>query len=511
VTAELPRLSRALVSSAEFSATTTAELPPVAADHLPERIVQFGTGGLLRGLVDFFVDQAIRRGQFDGRVVMIGSTRSGRDLRLNAQDGLFTLAERGREDGVAVERYRVIASVSRAISADDWGEVLALARSPEVRLVVSNTTEIGITLDIGDSIERSPPRSFPGKLTAFLFERARSLDFGAGGSVVVLPCELIEHNGTRLREIVLTVANGWKLDARFAPWLREQVVFCDTLVDRIVTGTPPDREVDVIQRSLGYRDEMITACEPYRLFAIKGDETVKARLGFADADPAIVVQPDIEPYRLRKVRILNGAHTIMVPLALLAGLETVAEAMDDRRVGAFVHRAIFDEIVPSLRVPDAKTFGSEVIDRFRNPFIRHALTDIALHSTTKMRVRVVPSILAYTATFGRAPAALSLGFAAFLLFLRGDLHAGWSKAGKPIPLDPAGDPLRRAWTGLDAPSETDLRDLVTTTCSDVSVWGNNLCHAADFTDIVAEYIVLLVNEGPASALDALLSLSTQSH
>src|SRR5688500_16890162 len=276
----LPRLTRSLVLSPELQRKRDLLAPTEAMLELPEKAIQFGTGALLRGFVDYFIDAANRQGRFNGRIVAIGSTGSGRDGRVNEQDGLFTLAVSGIENGSAREERRVIGSVSRAISAqDDWAAVLECARNPDLELVFSNTTEIGIALDDSDSPSLSPPRSFPGKLTAFLHARATAFGFDPRRGLVVLPCELIEDNGDRLREIVMTLAGRWKLGAQFLAWLDGSVKFCNTLVDRIVPGTPSPERLAALERTLGYRDEMATACEVCRLCALEGGETRAARLG----------------------------------------------------------------------------------------------------------------------------------------------------------------------------------------------------------------------------------------
>jgi tagaturonate reductase len=316
-----PRLSRELAASLALAERTGVELPPVETLELPEKVVQFGTGAFLRGFAEYFIDEANRRGIFGGSVVAVSSTGSPRDALLNEQDGLYTLAMQGVEGSAARQRYRIIASLNRAISArDDWSAVLDLARSTDVGIVISNTTEVGIVLDETDTFDANPPRSFPGKLTRFLAERARAFDYDERRGVVVLPCELNEDNGDALRDVVATLARKWSVGSQFERWLRNAVVFCNTLVDRIVPGAVATNEADRIGRLFGYRDGLITACESYALFAIQGDERLRDALGFVDADPRIIIAPDIRPYRERKVRVLNGTHTISVTVALLAGL-----------------------------------------------------------------------------------------------------------------------------------------------------------------------------------------------
>lgn len=502
----LPTLDRALALSPAFQARADLVPPVPATLDLPERVVQFGTGALLRGFVEYFLDAANRQGSFDGRVVMVGSTGSGRDAVLNEQDGLYTLVVRGVEGGEVRDERRVIASVSRALSArDEWGEVLACARSPEVELVFSNTTEVGIALDEGDSADLEPPRSFPGKLTRFLYERARAFDHDPARGVVVIPCELIEDNGDRLREIVLALAERWALGDRFRAWVEAAVPFCNTLVDRIVPGTPDAGTLAGLREELGYRDDLLTSSEVYRLFAIQGDDALRARLRFADADPGIVVTPDVRPYRERKVRLLNGSHTITVPAALLCGCETVLEAVEHEQVGALLRRVMLEEIVPFLDAPGAEAFAREVLDRFANPFIRHALIDISLQQTMKMRVRVVPSILRYAGRNGRAPASLAFGFAAYLLLMRGELQERRRAAGLPVPADDQGARVRAYWTV----HPDSIHRLVREVCSDETLWGADLAGVPGFAEAVALHLARMDQEGGPAALEAHLeALST---
>ena len=501
-----PRLSREVVSSLAFRVSGDVEVPSPEMLALPERVVQFGTGAFLRGFVEYLVDEANRRGDAGGTIVAVASTGSTRDTILNEQDGLYTLAVQGVEEGVMQQRHRVIASLSRALSArDDWSTVLEVARDEQIQLIVSNTTEVGIVLDEADDCDAVPPRSFPGKLTRFLLARAKHFEWDPRVGVVVLPCELIEDNGDKLRDIVRALAERWSVDSRFVKWLDESVTFCNTLVDRIVAGAPPPEEIERFEELAGYRDGMLTVCEPYALLAIEGDSGLRDRLGFAGEDRRIIVTSDIRPYRERKVRILNGGHTITVPVALLAGLETVRDAVSDDRVGRFLQRALLDEIVPSLDVPAAESFAREVLDRFANPFIRHALIDITLHGTAKMRVRVVPSIVEYERRFGRVPASLAFGFAAYLAFMRGDVHAERREQGLPVPDDFDGERVRTAWAATDVSSDDSLADFVERVCGDASLWQQDLSRIDGFTGSVTDHLVRIVRQGVVAALDAHLT------
>ncbi len=474
---------------------SVSTLPALSADVAParaagpERVLQFGTGAFLRGFADALLDEAAADGEV-GRVVMVGSTGSGRAAALDAQDGRYTLVVRGLRDGEPVDEARVVGSVSRALAAsDDWDAVLDVARSPELRLVVSNTTEVGITDDPGDRPDLDPPRSFPGKLAAALAARAEAHGY-EGGGLVVLPCELIEGNGDRLRQIVGAHAERWGLDARFVPWLDREVAFCNTLVDRIVPGAPDDPEA-LVER-LGYTDDLVTVAEPYRLWAIEGVDA--ARLGALAGVDGVVVTDDLAPYRERKVRVLNGGHTATVPAAILCGLDTVAEALDDEAVGTFVRRAILDEIVPSLDLDPAtaEAFAHDVIDRFANPFVAHALRDITFQQTAKLGVRVAPSVAGYRGKRGEAPPLLCFGVAALLAAVRPGAVDGLS------PDDAAAD-WRRRWDGVDPADADALRALA---ADALGVWG--LDAVGGVPEAVGDALVAIERDGCRAALAARL-------
>jgi tagaturonate reductase len=505
-----PRLSRDLVASRAGVDGTAID---IATLDLPEKIVQFGTGAFLRGFAEFFVDEANRRQVFNGSIVAVSSTGSSRNAVLNEQDGLFTLAVQGMDGASPRRHYRVVSSLSRALSArDEWDAVLALARDPRIELIISNTTEVGIALDSADAFADSPPRSFPAKLTRFLAERAVAFGYCPTRGLVILPCELIERNGDTLRDLVRVLARRWALGERFDRWLEDGVTFCNTLVDRIVPGVVSPEEAERASGQLGYRDGLLTACETYALFAIEGDESLRYRIGFAGCDSCdsrIVIARDISPFRERKVRLLNGAHTIVVPVALLAGLETVSEACDNERVGRFLRRAMLDEIVPSLSVPGGETFARETLDRLANPFIRHSLIDITLHGTAKMRVRVVPSIVRYWARTGRVPSSLAFGFAAHIALLRGELQAERRALGLPVPDDSEGDRIRAAWCPVDLSSDAAIAELARVVCADGTLWGDELSAVDGFADAVAEHLVRIVRRGVECALD--VSLTEPAH
>lgn len=489
----LPALTRDLLASA--APRPGLHVPSPALLDLPERAVQFGTGAFLRGFVEAFLQEANEAGRFNGRVVMVGSTGSGRDRTLAEQDGLYTLSVQGISGGEPVHQQHVIGVVSRALSAtDEWDQVLACARAPELELVFSNTTEVGIVLDRDDQPDLSPPRSFPGKLARFLYERARAFDFDPARGVLVLPCELIENNGSKLREIVLALAERWALDPRFAGWIRESVPFLNTLVDRIVPGTPAADARAEAEAALGYRDELLTVAEAYRLFVIEAEDELRARIPFADID-GVTVAADVSPFRERKVRMLNGAHTITVPAALLAGCTTVLEAVNHPLVGPFLRGALLDDIVPTLDAPGSAQYALAVLDRFANPYVKHALTDISLQQTMKMRVRIVPTVVRYAERTGRAPESLAFGFAAYLLFVRD----GGGLA------DDQGDRVRAHWAGAGADASAEM--IVQRICADAELWGAELDRVPGFAAAAASALDAIRRDGVDAALAAHLERS----
>jgi tagaturonate reductase len=507
VTSTLPRLGR------ETLAGITSEhvvRPLPALLDLPERAVQFGTGAFLRGFVDFFLDEANRRGEFGGRVVAIGTTPSGRDVALNEQDGLYTLVVEGASDNLPARECRIISSVSRALAAQhDWQEVLAVARNPLLELVFSNTTEVGIALDADDRLDAAPPPSFPGKLTRFLLERGRAFDYADDKGVVVIPCELIERNGERLRELVLELAKRWDVEAAFRRWIERAVPFCNTLVDRIVPGKPNDGARADLEPMLGFRDELMIVAEPYRLFAIEASDAVRERLRFAAADPGVVLTDDVTPYRERKVRILNGGHTVLASVGLLGGCQTVLGAVYHPTFGPFLRRLLHDEIVPSLTAPNGEDFAHHVLERFANPYLRHALADITVQHTAKMRVRVVPSIQRYVERTGSVPPLLAFGFAAYLTLVgravRGD-------AGTPIKLgaDNDGERVRQLWRESPDSSEQATRALVRSVLSDRALWQADLTSVDGFADRVSDDLGSILRQGVNAALTARLGAGSRS-
>ncbi|MDA2927849.1 tagaturonate reductase [Acidobacteria bacterium AH-259-G07] len=492
-----PRLSKSLLLSSSFESFQETGIPPPQIWDLPEKVVQFGSGRFLRAFADKFIDRANREGVFNGRIVVVQSTDRKRADLLNEQNGLYTLCVRGLKQGKPIEEYSILASVSRALSANQaWEKVLECARNPDLELIISNTTEVGIVLDSDDAHELAPPRSFPGKLTAFLHERFRAFAGAPDRGLVLIPCELINNNGARLAEIVLELAQRWELGDEFLNWVKSANHFCNSLVDRIVTGTPESEEVKRIQEKLGYQDRLLTVAEVYSLWAIEGDESLKRRLHFAEVNAPVIVANDITPYRERKIRILNGTHTIAVPLAFLLGNNTILESMQHPFASHFIEHVMRDEIGPSLDLdPDlVRNFIEEVLQRFKNPYLKHELLDITFQSTSKMRLRVVPSIKNYYEKNKQAPPLLCLGFAFYLRFMKGVEKKEGRIFGRRdhelyVINDDQAEYFFSQWKEINEDDKQQVSHFVDQICQNSHLWEINLAQLPGFSAKVAEYLI----------------------
>lgn len=455
-------------------------------DQFPERIIQFGTGRFSRAFVDYFIHHANEQGLFDGSVVCVQSTGVERARSLNKQNGRFNVWLRGFEDGETVDTLEMITSISRVLAArEEWDRVLECAHNPEIRTLISIVSELGLVLDTSDRIDASPPQSFAGKLTAFLFERAKAFGFSEDAGMVILSCELVENNGDVLKRLVLDLSRIWELDSTFVDWVDAANIFCNTIVDRIVTGTPSARDLAICNARLGYDDPMVTVAEPYRLWAIEGRETLRERIPFVDVDDRIVITEDIKPFRERKLRLLNGGHTLAAPLGILLGNETVLDHMQHRVTGPLVEELLREEIGPTVPVEEDTTgpFIDEILERWRNPFLNHKLRDIAWQSTSKMKYRVVPTILRYYDKFDRAPKRIAKGFAAYLVLTRPEHDLDDELLS--IPREAWADAGRLGGSnGMDSRSIRRVVDLV---CSNESLWGTDLSALEGFVDEVSSH------------------------
>ena len=377
-----------------------------------ERVIQFGEGGFLRGFVDWMLQKINENSDFDGSVVVVQPIEQGMCDMLSAQDCVYTQVIRGVE-GVDT---KVIDVISRCVKPyEDFAAYLALAEQPELRFVVSNTTESGIVFSEDDKITDAPPKSFPAKVTLLLKKR---FELGLNG-FVFLPCELIDRNGDNLKKCVLQYADLWCLGDNFKNWVEKENVFTNTLVDRINTGYPKGEDL-----GLGYEDNMVNTAEFFHLWVIETDFDLDKEMPFSKTDLNVIITPDkLEMYRTRKVRILNGAHTSLVPYALLSGLDTVKSCLDDATMSQHLKKCIFDEIIPTLDLPkdELVSYANSVVERFSNPYIKHYLSAIALNSVSKFKVRVLPSILEYIRRYNAMPETLLFAFAKLIDFYKTDM------------------------------------------------------------------------------------------
>lgn len=478
--------------------TEQATIPGDALFALPEKVLQFGTGVLLRGLPDYFIDKANKKNIFNGRIVVVKSTNTGSTDAFRNQDGLFTLLERGVENGVRSQKTVINAAISRVISAtDDWDLILQYAADPVMQVIISNTTEVGITLLESDAYAVKPV-SFPGRILFFLEARYRAFKGSNGSGMVIIPTELVPDNGTLLKNMVTTLARLRGLDDDFITWLHTANDFCNSLVDRIVPGKLSPEEQALAQQQLGYADELMIMSECYRLWAIETNrQRTKEILSFSTADAGVILAPEINKFRELKLRLLNGSHTFSCGLAFLAGFATVKEAMNDEAFVSYLSNLMFREIAPlvvsdSISMAEATNFAGQVIDRFKNPYIEHAWSSICVQYTSKMILRTLPLIEKHYALSDEVPECMALGLAAFILYMRGKLNSdgayyGEFDDGEYSIKDDRSDLLYTAWQekNTDAVVEVVL----------TSVFGTDLTRFIGFTQAVKNYLRTLNGKG----------------
>ena len=411
-----------MLNKKTYATITTENVDALFA--LPEKVLQFGTGVLLRGLPDYFIDKANKLGVFNGRIVVVKSTDQGGTDAYAAQDGLYTILEKGIENGLPIERTTINASISRVVSAKtEWQAVLDCAANPDIQIIISNTTEVGITLVASDAASLFP-ESFPGKLLHFLMERYRVFNGSLESGLVIIPTELISDNGIKLKEIVIELAQLKGLDEAFINWVYTANDFCSSLVDCIVPGKLPANEQVQFEQKVGYQDSLAIMSEPYRLWAIEtANEKTAAILSFAAADARVILAPSINKYKEIKLRLLNATHSLCCGVAILSEFLTVRDALNDSNFKSFLSTMLLDEIVPlvaegDITTEEARSFAMQVIDRFSNQSIEHLWVNIAVQYTAKMQMRVVPLVDKYVKQHGKAPTLISFGFAAYLLFMK---------------------------------------------------------------------------------------------
>lgn len=455
---------------------------------LPIKVVQYGEGNFLRAFVDYIINKLNKETDFNAGVAVIQPLAGGMISMLNDQDGLYNLFMKGIKKGEEIQENVTISCIQKGIDPyKNYQEHLDLAKEEELQFLISNTTEAGIAFDDSDTLEGYPHKSFPAKVTTLLYKRFQHFKADPDKGLTIIPCELINHNADTLKEIILKYAQLWDLETEFVDWIDQNNSFHNTLVDRIVPGYPKD-DIESYQSQLELEDKLIVSAEVFLLWVIEGDEKLKARIPFDKIDENILIVKDLQPYRTRKVRILNGAHTTMVPFSILFGNETVKETVDHDFTGEFIRKAVFDEINPTLSLPaeELDSFAEEVFDRFRNPFIKHQLSSIALNSISKFKVRVLPSLLVFQKKYNRLPLRLTFAFACLIRFYDGK----WK--GKSLPVndnDEVVSEMKRLW---ELHSYNEISEQV---LSKKEFWDQDLNTVPGLKEKIASALELIDSKG----------------
>ncbi|MDT0602520.1 tagaturonate reductase [Thalassotalea castellviae] len=460
----------------------------------PTKIMQFGEGNFLRAFVDWQIDKLNETSDLNAGIAIIRPIDYDALPLLNEQDGLYTTVIRGiNESGDAVAEQRIISSVNKEIPVyKEFGEFLALAENPDLKIIFSNTTEAGIEYIDTDKLTDAPAQSFPAKLTQWLHHRYNTFKGTSDAGVVIIPCELIDYNGEKLKEIVFQYCHLWQLESEFIEWLEKSNHFCSSLVDRIVTGFPRDEHAQ-LQEEFGYLDKFMVTAEYFHLFVIQGPDFLADLLCLKNSDLNIKIVDDISPFKQRKVAILNGAHTALVPLAYMANINTVGDALNSPLFERYLKALIFNEIIPTLDLPkdELESFASDVLNRFRNPYICHLLMSISLNSMTKFKTRLLPQLLKFVEIKHAIPTQFTLAFAGQILFYRGNRN------GEFIDLSDSQqwlDIFNQLWSKYDT-GAINLHTLVNEVLSAQWHWGTDLNQISGFTKAVCDYLTAMLADG----------------
>ena len=475
-------------------------------ESAPERVLQFGEGNFLRAFVDYFIDKMNEMAGFNSKVVVCQPQGSHLADIINEQEGLYTLFLRGFQDGQKINKKRVISCISRCLNPrEEFDTVLACASNPDLRFIVSNTTEAGIMYDPSCQFTDSPASFYPGKLTQFLYRRFEFFGKEAGKGFLILSCELIDNNGQELEKCVLQYARQWQLGEEFIAWVQKENIFCSSLVDRIVTGYPK-KEASAICEELGYEDQLINAGEVFAFWAIEGPQSIKEEFPFEKADLPILVTDNHKPYKQRKVRILNGAHTSFVPGAYLAGQNIVRDCMNDEVIRGFMNQTIYEEIIPTLDLPKEELLGfaSAVTERFNNPFIDHSLLAITLNCTSKWRGRLLPSLKEYIRRKGTLPKCITASLAFYIAFFHGHTLTEDGLIGDREGNSYTIKDERAVLEFYYAHRDDNEKDLVHAVCTNTAFWGEDLTEIEGFEASVCGYLERIYEKGTYAVMESLV-------
>ena len=484
--------------------STRVIVPEESLFELPEKVLQFGTGVLLRGLPDYFIDKANRNGIFNGRIVVVKSTSQGDASAFDKQDSLYTLCVRGLQNGEKIEENIINSSISRVLCAnEEWEKILECAHSLEMQIIISNTTEVGIQL-VNDDVRHHPPKSYPGKLLSFLYERFKAFGGSAHSGMVIIPTELIPDNGKKLESIVLELAHLNSLEDEFIEWLEKHNSFCSSLVDRIVPGKPDTEFLSAIEKDLGYSDSLLTMSEVYRLWAIEGNEKVKNILSFAQEDEGIIIEKNIDLYRELKLRLLNGTHILSCGVAFFAGCETVKEAMDNELISSYIIDLMQNEMAPAIPyhvdLKTAQDFGAKVLERFRNPYLNHQWISISMNYSSKMKMRSIPVLIQHYEKNEALPELFVLGFAAYLFFMkgvtkRGNQYYGEFNGQSYLIQDDQAEIFYKRWNSLSTVA------LIEEVLRDFAFWEYDIHSLPGFQQAVNDKLNLIMKHGMKEAIE----------
>ncbi|GIV36365.1 MAG: altronate oxidoreductase [Cyclobacteriaceae bacterium] len=458
----------------------------------PVRVLQFGSGNFLRAFADWIIQKANDRIGFNTGVAVVQSI--SKNTTLARQNGSFTVNIRGYKNSRTISIADKVDAIQRIVNGNILADLEKEAANPNLEIIISNTTETGITFDPSDTSASTISKTFPGKLTQVLFKRYRVYP---EKNVAIIPCELIEKNGSVLKECVIKYSRHWNLGLKFEDYIQNKIHFCHTLVDRIVTGTPEN--ISRLQNDLGYEDNAIVTCEPYYLWVIEASPWVQKAFPLDKAGLNVIYTNNLEPYRNRKVRILNGMHTLMAPIGYLAGLQSVKDVMNHNTIGSFIKLVLKKEILPFLP-GDRKInnlYSQEVIRRFLNPAINHNLIDITLYSFSKFKVRLFPSLTSFEKHYGYPPTGIALSLAALILLYRG------IKDGEEIPLqdNPRLIEIMKTLWGKTQYTEVGLQQLVETVLKDKFIWNNEFAVSKKFSEKTALYLYWIDQYGIIEALN----------
>jgi len=459
-----------------------------------EKVLMFGEGNFLRAFIGFIFQKMNDSKCFNGGITALQGVENGLCDLINQQQGLYTVIERGIEKGETIERFTLIDCFNKCINPyKDYDKYLEIAKNSQLQVIVSNTTEFGICYSENEGKEIIEHKNFPAKLTDFLYKRYKYFNGNKDKGLIILPCELIDRNGDKLKDLILKYSKEWDLESDFIKWLNESNTFTNTLVDRIVSGYPK-AEADEICNKLEYKDNLLDVCEPFLLWVIEGDKKILNKLPLDKCGLDIVITDNLETYRTRKVRILNGAHTMSVLAGHLCGFEFVEQLVNDDMFNKYIKKGIFEEIIPAMNGEKLNEYALDVIERFKNPYLNHRLLNISLNSISKFKSRVLVSIKDYVLKFNKAPKVLSFSLAALISFYKNGIGSFVNDDAEFL------DGLSNLFKNCK-----NEKELINNILSDKILWGEDLTLLKDFEAQVLSYYIDIQSYGTEVVIKGLIN------